>query len=196
LGATYEVTVRITEREATMSDEQQGKKECEREVLEYFLEAYAWVTGEDLSYHPYISARESPDFVCLRSNGEAVGLELVKVAWDTLAQTEVYGRDPYRAIDRIIDLIENKESKRSKHYGSLATTTILILQTVGECKPNLRHMIDDSLQEDFSKHGFVEIWIVDWEGVKAYGDVELFGLFPEKWWGYHRRPWPDRKPYG
>lgn len=32
--------------------------------------------------------------------------------------------------------------------------------------------------------------------LEAYGDIELFGLFPRQWWGRHSRPWPDRKPYG
>jgi hypothetical protein len=56
------------------SDKQQGRKEVERIELDYFLDAYKHTTGENLIL---IASGEQPDFICTRSNGENVGIELV-----------------------------------------------------------------------------------------------------------------------
>jgi hypothetical protein len=52
------------------------------------------------------------------------------------------------------------------------------------------------MKSDFAGYGFVEIWIADYTGIEAYRDIELFGLAPVRWWGYHQRQNPYRKPYG
>ena len=44
--------------------------------------------------------------------------------------------------------------------------------------------------------GFLEVWLADYTGIEAYGDIELFGLKPEKYWGFHERESPSLKPYG
>ncbi|MCG6538254.1 MAG: hypothetical protein L7F78_26940, partial [Syntrophales bacterium LBB04] len=72
---------------------------------------------------------------------------------------------------------------------------ILVLQLMDGTLNQLRVVLAD-LQDDFTSHGFSEIWIADYSGLEPYGNIELYGLFPMKWWGYHERPWPDRKPYG
>jgi len=50
--------------------------------------------------------------------------------------------------------------------------------------------------KDFESYGFDEIWIADYTGLEAYGDIELFCLYPSEWWGFYERPNPYAKPYG
>jgi len=52
------------------------------------------------------------------------------------------------------------------------------------------------LQPDFDQYGFTEIWLADYTTVDPFGGVELFGLKPRKWWGYHEREDFPSKPYG
>lgn len=40
-----------------------------------------------------------------------------------------------------------------------------------------------ALQLGFSNYGFIELWIDDYRGLEAYGDIELFGLFTGKLYG-------------
>jgi hypothetical protein len=72
---------------------------------------------------------------------------------------------------------------------------MLVLQLVDGSLDVLRHLLD-GMNDEFEDHGFAEVWLADYSGLEAYGDIELFGLFPNQWWGHHQRPWPDRKPYG
>jgi hypothetical protein len=176
-----------------------GKKEIETSELIPFIEAYEWVTDEKLSLT--LPATESPDFICLRSDGDLVGVELTKVIrdknvafWERILdrKDEI---DPFEAQERILYLIERKESARAKRYSARVPECILVLQLVDGSLQNLRVALD-GLQEDFAIHGFSEVWLADYSGYEAFGDIELFGLFPDKWWGYHERPWPERKPYG
>jgi hypothetical protein len=55
--------------------------------------------------------------------------------------------------------------------------------------------LEDLGPEEFTEHGFQEVLIADHSGLDAYGDVELFGLFPKTLWGYHERVYRG-KPYG
>ncbi len=41
------------------------------------------------------------------------------------------------------------------------------------------------LCDDFNDHGFAEIWLADYTGLEAYGDIELFCLYPSEQWGGH-----------
>lgn len=181
-----------------MSDQQNGKKELERIMLCPFLEAYEWVARESLSL---IFCDESPDFICKRQNGKEVGIELTKVT--RKPEKIFFGRilnhkeemDAYSAQKFIQELIEKKEEARKKRYIASVQENILVLQLV-DCSIRTLQVELKGQQSDFTNHGFEEIWLADYSGLKAYGDIELFGLYPEKWWGYHVRPWPDRKPYG
>lgn len=181
-----------------MSDQEIGKKEVEREELYPFLEAYEWVTGERLFL---VESRESPDFVCKRSDNSEVGIELAKVTrdpeeifWDEVVKGTPQ-IDAYAATEYMHYLIEKKERARSARYVSRVKDNILVLQLVDGSLDGIM-WIFDGLQADFTDHGFSEIWLADYSEYEAYGDIELFGLYPEKWWGYHQRPWPERKPYG
>lgn len=183
-----------------VSDQEIGKKEIETNDLIAFLEAREVVLDETLS--PLLGLHtESPDFICIRPNGEPVGVELTKVTadrdlafWDRLRYGEVR-IEPYKTLERIHHLIDRKEKSRADRYAKMVSDNILVLQFVDGSMGQLRGAFD-GLEDDFTSHGFSEIWIADYSGLEAYGDIELFGLFPSLHWGRHRRLWPDRKPYG
>lgn len=182
-----------------MSGQDLGKKEDERSALHYFLDAYEWVTGEKLIE---LGHSECPDFVCARPTGEKVGVELVRVMRDPeMAQFEriidrKYQAEPQGTLDRIFDLLDEKDDKRSNNYGHWANKTILVLQLLDCSILSLQPFLTDDLKNDFADNGFVEIWLADYTGIDAYKDIELFGLLPSEWWGYHQRENPYQKPYG
>ncbi len=183
-----------------VSDQDIGKKEIETDDLIPFLEAREVVTGEMLS-HILGLWTESPDFVCARPDGALVGVELTKVTenhdvafWDRLRYGEVR-IDPYKTQETIQYLIDRKEKARVDRYTKKVSDNILVLQLVDGSLDQLRGAFD-GLEDDFTSNGFSEIWLADYSGLEAYGDIELFGLFPSQWWGRHSRSWPDRKPYG
>ena len=55
--------------------------------------------------------------------------------------------------------------------------------------------METELLAECKRSGFSEVWIADHTETEEYGTVELFGLFPEKYWGFHSRPWAG-KPFG
>jgi hypothetical protein len=181
-----------------MSDREIGTKMVEGIELEPFLEAYEWVTGDALRV---IEANESPDFICEHPDGSRVGVELTKVTRDKnlIFAEKVLDRkfeiDPHEAADIVHYLIGRKEENRATRYVLKAAKNMLVLQLVDGSLDNIMWVFD-GLQNDFVDHGFEEVWLADYSGYEAYGDIELFGLFPARWWGYHQRPCPYRKPYG
>jgi hypothetical protein len=58
-----------------MPDSNIGKKMVEEEQLHHFLAAYEAVCGDHLTV---ISNGERPDFICQRSSGDIVGIELAR----------------------------------------------------------------------------------------------------------------------
>jgi len=191
--ANYEVFLR-----KGMSDQQIGKKENERSDLNYFLDAYEFTTGEKLIE---FASSECPDFICVRSNGEKVGVELVCVmrnpeeAQFDIIVDKKFQADSQETLDEMFRLLDEKDKKRSNNYGHWADKTILVLQ-LSDCTILALQSFLNDMKSDFADYGFVEIWLADYTGVEAYRDIELFGLVPDKWWGYHQRQNPYRKPYG
>jgi hypothetical protein len=161
--------------------EQLGRKLWEENSLISFLEAYELATGE-----PLIVKRRSerPDFICERMDGAEVGLELTRL-------------DPDKSVlDEIWRLLEKKSASMHKKGWQCAQKTILVFEMIS-CEPSdIADLRDPTLQSDFQSYGFLEIWVADYTGLDAYGDVELFSLHPQVLWGYYERPWPHRKPYG
>ena len=181
-----------------MSDQQLGKKLVEGSEIEPFLAAFEHVTGTALSD---VQGGENPDFVCTRDTGEVIGLELTKVMrrhdiarWQRILDRQDAMR-PFDMLEEIHSLIAKKEEARKRRYAARVAQTMLVLQLVDGSLDILKHLLD-GLNGEFKDHGFSEIWLADYSGLEAYGDIELFGLFPDKWWGYHQRHWPDRKPFG
>jgi hypothetical protein len=181
-----------------MSDKELGRKEVEWLELEPFLQAYKWTTGGALSV---IESGENPDFVCIRPTGDIIGIELTKVTrrrdvakWERILESKEE-MAPYDMLIAVQALLDRKETARRARYAAHVPQTMLVLQLVDGSLDVLHRLLDGSKLE-FEAHGFAEVWLADYSGLEAYGDIELFGLSPESWWGYHRRPWPDRKSYG
>jgi hypothetical protein len=181
-----------------MSDRDIGKKEMETDEVLLFLDAREWTTDEELVL---VARCESPDFICSRRDGQRVGIELTKVmrdprdaSWDRILEGKG-AMDPYEAQERICQVIENKEEARRARYVRKVTQTVLVIHLFDGSLDSLMPYLED-LEGELADHGFAEVWVADYSGREAYGDVELFGLFPEEWWGYHQRPRPYRKPYG
>ncbi len=181
-----------------MSDQELQKKLAEGMELDPFLEAYEWATGTSLSV---LEACENPDFICVRANGAIIGVELTKVMrrGDIVRWERIFDREEemtrYDMLVKIQTLIEQKEEARRSRYSNRAAQTILVLQLVDGSLNGVMHLLD-GISTAIENQGFAEIWLADYSGLEPYGDIELFGLFPHKWWGYQQRPWPDRKPYG
>lgn len=181
-----------------MSSHEIGKKEIELEELWPFLTAYEHATTEQLSL---VCAGEDPDFICARADTSKIGIELTKVTRDPRDKVaerillQKHEMEPYETIEKIHLLIEKKEKARQNRYIKNIRDTILVLQLVDASLDSLKYILK-TLQNEFNNHGFYEIWLADYSGHEAYGDIELFGLFPPKMWGFYQRPQPSRKPYG
>ncbi len=182
-----------------MSDQDMGKKMVEEYELEYFIDAYKSAIGQELVVE---CTSEKPDFICERPDGTRVGIELTKVMRDpeTALWEETFDHQEYMDISSALDLVyrtvENKAKKMTKNKGIGISNIILVLQLMDCPLSGLKAILDSDLQKDFACYGFSEIWLADYTGLDAYGDIELFGLTPLKWWGFHERPNPGRKPYG
>ena len=79
---------------------------------------------------------------------------------------------------------------------TLPDDSILVLQMFFHPTAEISSFLTPDLQSDFDLYGFTEIWLADYTTVEPYGGVELFGLKPLKWWGYHPREDFLGKPYG
>ncbi|WP_022663844.1 hypothetical protein [Desulfospira joergensenii] len=182
-----------------MSDRELGKKMIEEGDLLSFLEAYRENIEEHLSYNH--GRCERPDFICYRPDGTPVGVELVRVMRNpVLAQAQyilerIDFMDSESAVEMLYQMIEKKEKKRLEPDWALPDNTILVIQFV-DCPVTNLYQLDESLKDDFRSYGFDEIWIADYNGLEAYGDIELFCLYPPEWWGFYERKSPGRKPYG
>ncbi len=143
-----------------MSDQNFGKKEIERIHLDLFLKEYSRITGIQL---PEVCPSESPDFICIPSDGKALGIELVNVMRDPEeAQFErllnhKLEADGQGTLANIYSTIEKKDETRSSIYGKWSDRTILVM-ILSDCQlSNLQLCLTKDLQEDFSEHGFMEI---------------------------------------
>jgi len=167
--------------------------------LYYFKDAYEIVTGLKISK---VERRKRPDFIVHRSDCLSVGIELTKITKDP--DTRFVERihrmkiieDHDFVLNELYRLIEQKEQKIKDGNWALPQNTLLVLQLMNINISDLLWVFDKSLQKDFTKNIFSEIWIADYSEIEAYGDIELLCLKPIKWWDYHQRLNPERKPYG
>ncbi len=164
-----------------MSDQQYGKKLVEEEYVEHFLEAYKHATGQRLVI---VGSGERPDFICRRPDGEEVGVEL----------TEVRDKMGYYTCG-LQDVVANKAAKRASGEWRLRDNTILVMIVTWEPLSDLK-IARDVKETRIWKQGFREVWVADLSGVDAFGNAELFCLYPKKLWGFYRRPNWGSKPYG
>lgn len=178
-----------------MSDQEIGKKMCEENDLEYFIDAYEYVTGEKLVI---VSRSEKPDFIC-EKNGCQIGIELTKVIRDPQSafwDKAINKQESMDSSDALNFIYKNIKSKTEKTAKGNWIESALVLQLMDSPLSEIKSLLEKNLQSDFVTSGFSEIWIADYTGLDAYGDIELFGFYPPKWWGYHQRSNPLRKPYG
>lgn len=181
-----------------MSAQDIGKKQTELSELEPFLEAYHEHTGMGLSI---LNSSESPDFLCTRTDGVIVGIELTKVmtysrkiSWSQAPERGDHV-DPFDVLESMVNAISTKENARAIRYSKAVKNNILALQLFNNSILESVYFLREC-KEDFSSHGFSEIWLADYTGFDAFHDIELFGLYPGKILGWCRRQNPDRKPFG
>lgn len=168
---------------------QRFKKESEQECLYYFLDAYEDVTGRPIEV---LETSERPDFIYRREDIGIVGVELVQVRrghpddilWDRLVE-----KQDYMSVDHALEILQEvsleKERKRKQADWKLPAATILVVELSDIPLTLIERLISPELLPDlFSSTGFIEVWIVDPTGIKAYDNVELFCVRPEKWMGY------------
>lgn len=180
------------------SDQDIAKKAHERHLAEYFISARCDVTGKALQI---LHSDENPDFICVNTDAVEIGLEVVQVTrgpidsfWACILDGQIE-LDPFYTSSMIHSLIERKELARKKRYSKKVDQCILMLALVNSPLQKLFVALE-GLQDDFLSHGFEEVWLVDYSGLDAYRNVELFGLYPAEQWGHHERPNAYAKPYG
>jgi hypothetical protein len=191
-----------------MSDQEICKKSDEIEALHLFLEAYMDTTGKSLTL---VECSERPDFICKRPDGTLVGVELTRVMRDPESTTcdLIMMRQDFRdAADASLAIwttAEDKSRKLKAGNWCHADNTILVLQAMdcplSEGNLPLRSVSalcwfleDGSSPDDYADLGFSEVWVADYSELDAFRVIELFGLYPQRWWGYHQ--WHRGKPYG
>lgn len=175
-----------------------NQKRKEYRHLAYFVEAAKFLAGTGFEI---VSESERPDFICKRETGERVGIELTQITrgdpsiidWDRIINRRSYMKS-YDAIERICALAEKKNTKRQESNWSLSSATILLFQLTDIPICRLKSRIGEWILEDFHSMGFVEVWAADYTGLEAYQNVELFGLYPKRVFGYYPRP--PQKPFG
>ncbi|MEO6788944.1 MAG: hypothetical protein ABI318_22710 [Chthoniobacteraceae bacterium] len=181
-----------------MSDSNLGKKMVEEQHLSYFLGAYRTVTGIGLTVS---SNGESPDFICARTSGELVGVELARSPHNhQLAVNDRIWTDrtmeSYDLLGAITGIITAKERKRRSPHWRTPHNTILVIELLDYSFKSLYWTDDSSLSDDYSDAGFIEIWLSDHSTLEPFGVVRLIGLYPRHFWGVHPRSALEGKPYG
>jgi len=181
-----------------MSDREFGKKEAEAHDLDLFLREHLRITG---IVTRSVCPRERPDFEVAREDG-TFGLELTQVVEspdEHFAREVLSGRDEMRvadASDTIQEAIYQKEEKRKSRDWGFPMSTILVVQLRGCSGEDVFRYWDDTIIEEVSATGFVEIWLCDHSPVEPYGTVKLTGVKPIFWLGVHPHPRRGSKPYG
>lgn len=174
------------------------KKKAEQEALNYFLDAYESITHETLEV---IEATERPDFICIRRNGEQIGVELAKVMrghpddilWDKLIAKH-YDMSVERALDMIQKVANEKEKKRIEPDWKLPEAAALLIELRDIPLSEIKGCISEETLPDLFSIGFAEVWLVDFSELEAYDNVELFCIRPEELRGYYSRG--IQKSYG
>lgn len=182
-----------------MSDQDLGKKLVEEMDFEPLPDEYYRVTGLRLD----LRARgERPDFLCSRSDGAKLGLELTKVMvdpesrfWLRTLKGEQYV-DPVDTAVRLQEAVYRKDAKRALPDWNLPDRTVLVLQLMDTPIAEVAPHLDKQLLDEMSTTGFLEIWVADYTVRKAFATVQLFGIKPGKWRGLHPHAWEGTKPYG
>jgi hypothetical protein len=85
--------------------------------------------------------------------------------------------------DRVTNRLGRRDRvSRQRPHRQHPDNTILVLDLIG-CLRLEDWSEDDSLSNDFSDSGFIEVWISDHSSIDGYGEVTAIGLFPRQVWG-------------
>jgi len=185
--------------DAILSDQEYGKKLVEEMDLEPFLKEYEWVTGLTLQL---VNRTERPDFIVQRSDGTQLGIELTKVMRDpesTFWARVLNGEEQADPVDTAIDLqklIYRKDIKRSESGWTLPDRTVLVLQLMDSSIDQVVLFLDDQIIKELNETGFFEIWLADYTILDAFGTIQLYGIKPKMWQGFHSHSRTGNKPYG
>jgi hypothetical protein len=89
--------------------------------------------------------------------------------------------------------------KRGMQDWQQLDSSILVLSTPDCPISEIENLLDKDMRKEVLEtcvqSRFSEVWVADHTETEAFGRVELFGLFPEEYWGYHPNP-SHGKPYG
>lgn len=170
----------------------------ETEQFVHFRDAYEEVTGEVLEG---VRKSERPDFICRRPDGTLVGVEFTLVMRDretSFWEDIINGTRFMNCGDAVIAVgaaIWRKARKLTEPDWQLPQSSILVVSIPDSPLSEIGCRFDSSLRHEFAEAGFSEIWLADHSGMEAFGCIELYGLVPERWCGYHNLH-AGRKPFG
>ena len=119
----------------------------EEEHLAHFFGAYSTVTGSSLSV---LSSGESPDFICARSTGQLVDVELTRSPHDhkRAEADRIWGdgtMNSYDLFGAISGMITAKQRKRESARSRTPRNTILVIELLYYSFASLRWTEDSSL---------------------------------------------------
>lgn len=182
-----------------MSENDYGKKLIEAMALDLFLAEYQHITGRLIeSYVP----SERPDFLCVDTDGDKFGIELVRVMmdpeslmWLRILKNEEFA-DPLDTYIHLQEAIDRKDYLRRTVGWSCPDDTVLVLQLMDAPIEKVAKFICSEVVEVGEASGFSEIWLADYSVEEAYSTVQLYGIKPEWFRGLHDRALGSSKPYG
>ncbi|MBI2435855.1 MAG: hypothetical protein HYV26_23620 [Candidatus Hydrogenedentes bacterium] len=174
-----------------MSDNEFSKKECEAMQLDFFLPEYTFATGHHLTYHPYCSRSEAPDFICWDEAGPRIGIELTRL------QIPPRYVEPLNDTDSGLSALSAVHNSCARKAG-LGGKTILVLQVHDGFESLISELcsVEPVEPNKFDEYGLMEIWLADYSKVEAFGSVELFCIAPTHLYGHYIPSFDGCKPYG
>jgi hypothetical protein len=174
------------------------RKEEEADDIQVFIDAYPRATGVVLRLR---GIGDKPDAVCHLPDGSVVGIEHTRIrrSPDQASFESIYyfrnEMCPEDTIDEIVRLLEQKAERRLK----FSTANTILMIAIYESDFDLATRLASAIPEDeLRSFGFVEIWLVDFKGIRdgAHREVRLFGLYPVDGQIIADRSMFDQKPYG
>jgi hypothetical protein len=175
-----------------MNDKECGKRLVEEMILEQLLESFPMLTGRSVTDDAEggFPSGPSPNFV-IGLNGHALGIELTEVrgvndAWDYLEEASRLAWQKHDSYER---------------RGLFRYPIALILHSDAIPLFDIHRHLSANGADEFADVGFTKVWSVDFSD--AYYSpqdprrpADMFCFKPERWFGFHRIGWWDRKPYG
>jgi hypothetical protein len=174
------------------------RKEEEAEDIRLFIAAYPRATGVVLKLE---DIGDKPDAVCRRPDGSLVGIEHTRIRRSPAQasfEAIYYYRDEMDASDTIEETVRLIEQKAARRPNFSTANTILMIALYESDFDLASRLASDLPEDDLRASGFVEIWLVDFKGIRegAHREVRLFGLYPVDGQTITGRSIFDQKPYG